>query len=635
MKRTWKHFGVGLLSLVSLSAIACGPGDRVFSEDPTDNKGGHAGVGGSPISQAGAAGQTPAGSAGQGGSASGAAGGSTQGAGGTDSAGSAGSSTETPCSTGTFQCKSDMLFVCSQTSKHFETVKQCASNLCDEVSGNCLNCEPNKNQGCTTETSYSVCDAEGLSKQEHSCPTTNPLCLNGECVTVDDAYPCNANEVPDNNGIFVAQDGNDTNPGTQLLPIKTIKHAQQLLTDNRHHIYLGAGIYKENVAFSDQNTDVIVEGGWNPGWKKECSPQTRNLVQIEGTALNTATIKVNKVNKLLLKSMVVRSKKGSDGAANQNGESVVALHVQSNSQVVLENVHVQAQSAGKGGTASNGTNGTTSSCKRAPVVTPQSNILGLYCQITTASECNPNGTTNGSDGSSSTLPTTAGTFTENGFVPAVGSKGQDGTAGKNGPPPATAPEASSCLLGCSKPVSSFVCNQTIYGSICAQPGECGCGGTAGTGGLPGRPGGTSVSVLVGGSSHVHAEFSLISGGKGGDGSLGGKGGSAGKGSAAAAGSPQSCGTEGSCSGTSTFTCPGPDITSSKILKGGSIGGNGTDGGRGGDGAPGVGGVSYSVVELQAGAFSQDVNTTKLEADSGGLNGDKSGPAASGTLLSVK
>ncbi|MDQ3367789.1 MAG: DUF1565 domain-containing protein, partial [Myxococcota bacterium] len=158
-------------------------------------------------------------------------------------------------------------------------------------------------------------------------------------------------------GIYVAKSGNDTAPGTQLAPVKTIAAgiakagAAQLPS-----VFVKAGIYDEQITMSP---GITVIGGFDDAWAQNPATDTEihgasPVVKFENLPVATA-----------LEGVIVKS-----ADAVNVGESSFAITVEGSPMIELRDVTIEAGigAAGlDGGSGVGGANGGPGSIGKAGV----------------------------------------------------------------------------------------------------------------------------------------------------------------------------------------------------------------------------------------------------------------------------
>ncbi len=493
---------------------------------------------------------------------------------------------------------------------------------------NCGGCNqactrPNSTASCTNSTCSFVCAAgwvdlnnDPVDGCEYGCTFTSATDLPD--LMFRDAN-CDGIDGEVNNGIFVAPNGDDMNPGTKAAPVLTLTEAmnKQSLTSKRD-VYLAQGNYAGPLRILGAQ-GVNVAGAYHPlTWQRAFA----NQVTITG---GNPGLEIDGASSVLVQAMRIDAANG-----DTTNRSSYGGMIKESSTVRLESVEVRAGNGLAGapgasqGTASAGNVGTGGSegCYNDPRLSPTNVAIACnfdlfldYCSSAPpgggggASSCganggsggsatrySPSGTPSGSSGGAG-LPSggsggqgipagvtpsvgtvywgadgasggaggngagaTAGSFTSSGFVLASAQNGIAGTAGRGGG------GGGGGAGGLGQPLGGLYAGISCYsyGSAGSGGGSGGCGGI---GGGAGGSGGASVAIFLF-NSQVSAQSVVLRSGNGGAGGAGGNGGGGGAGAAG--------GLSGYASEQGQATRGG----------GGGRGGNGGAGGHGGGGAGG-------------------------------------------------
>ena len=479
------------------------------------------------------------------------------------------------------------------------------------------------------------------------CRHTVPNCIGGivqECNPFEGALPdddpdpdyldtnCDGIDGDASLAIFVdLASGRDVNPGTMDLPKKTINAGiQQAKQDGKRYVLVSLGTYNETVQLAD---GVGVYGQYDRalGWQRKAE----NVTQIKGGT--KAVIADGLSNPTTIEGFFITS----DSASNF-GESSYGIFAKNSPGLRVVNCVIQAgngasgapgQSGYAGGNGSNGSNG-SQGCEYG--CAPGCACLPWTCGSCTrplggAGGASPCGCTGGAggDGGSSWGSGTAGgkgqcagggnggaggapgsngvpgsigldgargddgagggqigTASEQGYIPADGAPGQNGSHGGGG-------GGGGCGGG-DKPDCLFQGYCATYGSSGGGGGGGGCGGTGGGGG---KGGGGSFGIFVYGAG-ITVEKTIIKTGSGGTGGSGGAGGQGGSGGSGGAGGPHG------------------DNDSQGDGAPGGRGGRGGDGGHGGGGG---GGPSIGIFCSPNGLLI-NVSGTTFQTGQGGAGG---------------
>jgi hypothetical protein len=475
-------------------------------------------------------------------------------------------------------------------------------------------------------------------------------CTNDPSVTPDipdDSFldqNCDGIDGTVKDGIFVAEDGSNANPGTMEFPVKTITMGlSKALAAGKHFVYISAGDYNETVTIDTTNQGIGLYGGYlrASGWARDgthavvTGPRTGALrvngvtapTTVEYLTFTSATATVPSTSShavvvtgstsLTMRYVTVIS---GDGAAGTNGANAGATGDDGGNGVpgaagyeddsywyCAGNQPDPALSYAGGDSCIGGT--TRGGDGHRGCITN-----GSACAGTSGDPGSPNpsgtwsdpgyGVAGGQGGSGQAgLPGGAGTdgagagggtVVGSEWVPNAGgngAKGGDGSGGGGG-------------AGGGSVHSTGTCND--WGGGGGGGGGGGCGGTAGDGGTGG---GGSIALLIINST-VTAYYVVATTGAGGKGGNGRTGGSGGPG-----------GTGGSGGG------------SSDEGRAGGRGGDGGNGGRGGHGGGGAGGWVVGV--FRSSSTWDDGGTTTATLGTPGLGGSSSGHAGlNGTSTTI-
>ena len=422
--------------------------------------------------------------------------------------------------------------------------------------------------------------------------------------------------------LFVAVGGNDSNPGTRVLPMRTVDFALQAAAAAGKDVYVAAGTYDEGtgVALADQ---VGIYGGYDPTtWARALV----TLTTVTGSPQAALADSDTGIDLQLLNLSGLSAATSSYGVRAVNGSEL------SLARVSVEAASGAAGTAGTpyGGPAAGGTAG-------SPGVNGFEDDDYWYCAgnqpdppLWTPAGTNPaDPTANGGRGGRGAITNggnAAGTGGENsplgaqggnGVSGGIGNPGASGSAGAPGVigPPGTsgygpggyspAPGGNGVAgapgvgggggAGGGSTHSTGTCNDWGGGG-----GGGGAGGAGGAGGRNGTSAGGSFAIFLWASSATLLDSTLSAddggtGGAGGAGQLGGSGGAMGSGGA------------------------GHDEG-----RAGGAGGSGGIGGAGGQGGGGSGGPTFGIL-LGAGSTAPATGTT-IAHGVGGMGGSPNGPA---------
>jgi hypothetical protein len=485
-----------------------------------------------------------------------------------------------------------------------------------------------------------VCAGTLLNCDDGNTATTDTI-SNGVCVhtptpagtTCDDGNPNTVNDVSDGNGncvgtlvgsaVYVAPDGSDVNPGTQVLPMQTINGAiGKAVTTGVNTVIISEGTYHEKVNLAN---GISLLGGYSESnaWGHSASyisTITNSIVAngrlsgIEGANISSPTT-IDMVH-------VITSGTSAAGVSNYG------VYCNTCPALTLSNNNIAAGNAGSGTGGSNGVNGASGAVG--------GNGLGGSCDDNTAGGLggvggiSVTGFNGGVGGQGGNFGSNSG---QNGGTGIIGTPG--GGGGGGGDPGGTGGGGANGASGAaggngaggsggSIIVGFFVGNNGGNGANGAHgnggggggggggqgcffcndgPGNGGGGGGAagevGTLGTGGTAGGGSFGVFLVSSTGAVLTNNDISSSNGGNGGTGGAGGAGGLGAAGGFGAQ---------------VCTGE-------VGGGGNGGHGGDGGKGGAGGGGAGGPSYAVYKSGT-VVSTSGNV--LVHGSGGLGGTSTG-----------
>lgn len=444
--------------------------------------------------------------------------------------------------------------------------------------------------------------------------------------------------------LFVATNGDDGNPGTRALPMRTIQAAIDRIANTSttmNQIYVSAGTYNEQITL---RSGISVYGGFSRanGWERSPSHVTsiENLNALDSG--NVIAVKGNGINGARLQNFTIRSGGANSFITGTNqGASSYGVHCVSCTDLALVGNKITAGvgapgkdgatgSAGEpGGTGSPGLaghhnkdlpgaggKGGTSSCGRPGGDGGRGGSEGANQGYSGADGTvnvrggdggvggdpgqpgKPGATSNitSASGSSGAGGDSSGSFTNYFWIGSVGKSGGQGDAGHGG-----GGGGGGGGQGC------FWCdNGSGNGG-----GGGGAGGCGGKGGYGGSAGGGSFGIVLANSTNALISNNTILTATGGRGGSGGKGGDGGK-----------RGDKGI----------GAVYQSSEIGNGGD-GGYGTAGGNGGYGGGGSGGPSIPVVTSGSSIQGNLETANTLTPGTGGAGGTGGNNGATG--LSTK
>jgi len=392
-------------------------------------------------------------------------------------------------------------------------------------------------------------------------------------------------------GYFVSPTGDDSNPGTQELPLRTIQPAIDFAAQQGEPVtvHVAAGNYSlsEPLELKDK---ISLMGGYSPlNWERDLSA---NKSILRG-AVDSLVIRGSHVNSLMVDGFVIVAEDASDVLVNQSGKNSVAVALDSCISVTFSNDSLVVGDGSAGGNGSGGWNAASGSegdpGDNGGICPNHGGDGGLYVvgggdggsggAAGGFSGSGGDGPSGGSGGSGGSLAGDAddgtgggdGTVGANGnggvsfgnlsgvnYVPAVGQNGNDGTNGSGGG-------------------GGGGGGGSIVGLCGGGGGGGGAGGYGGGGGRRGGGGGASIGFIIANHSDAIINTTAIITGNGGDGGAGG---------ARGTGGARGVGGSGGSSGVGT-----------------GAGGDGGYGGRGGDGGIGGGGGGGPVIGIL-----EDVNS---------------------------
>ena len=435
--------------------------------------------------------------------------------------------------------------------------------------------------------------------------------------------------------IFASTTGNDRNPGTPELPVRTIGRALTLADSGGRDVAVASGTYAEAVTL---HNGVSIHGGYAADWSRSASRGATFRASsrtVTGSGISSATV---------IEWVTIVS------TAAGAGVSSYAVFLTSSSGVVLRHCDIQA---GRGGDGSNGsTPAGTGAAGRV------GGAGGAGCEESSGFCSGCSRPRNGAAGTSSCGRTggIGGTPGHGGSSGSAGGTGTGGTAGGSGTPAErgdwNTPSGYWGRDGADgRTGGSGIAGSPSYGSggyapsngRGGSPGDHGNGGGGGGGGGGGttycdsygggggggggggcRGNGGGAGTSAGGSFGVYLWSSSVTiedchiqtagGGRGGAGANGQRGGSGGEG------------------GHGTRPGTGNPYGGSGEQDDGSNGGRGGWGGDGGPGGPGGGGAGGpSVAVLQGGGSSPTIRRTTYDLGASGAGGSSSGnPGPRGT-----
>jgi len=467
---------------------------------------------------------------------------------------------------------------------------------------------------------------------EIDCPT-DPLATPDEPDDLFQDTNCDGIDGTAADGIFVAEDGSNANPGTRAFPVKTIQFALNLAESQaKNYLFISAGNYTGPI---DLKPGIGLYGGYlrASNWQRD---GTRGTITgpssgaLRSTNINTTT----KVEYLQITSATATTPSTSSQAVvvvNSSGFTPRYLTINPGNGAAGLQGSSPGAAGDDGGNGTPGANGYEDDsyfyCAGNQPDPPYTYAGGASCVggagstkggdghrgcKTNGSDCagvngiagagpagvggggrgyGSAGNVGGSGSAGSNGPAggngsggNGGYISGNAWVPRAGGNGSRGTDGRGGGGGA----------GGGSTHSTGTCND--WGGGGGGGGGGGCGGFGGDGGTGG---GASIGMLIIGSS-VTVEFVDVNAGDGANGGAGRNGGSGG-----AAGLGRGGGT-------------GHDESRS-----GGSGANGGHGGRGGHGGGGAGGWSVCVY-VRSGASFSDGGTGTMTPGTIGLGGTSAG-----------
>ncbi len=434
---------------------------------------------------------------------------------------------------------------------------------------------------------------------------------------------CDGIDGDPNNAIFVSPSGDDTNPGTRALPMRTVEAAMQRARDDGFAAvyvaegeYTGAPLGGGNYEPIRLLNDIDVYGAYDATtWRRSSD----NLTKFLGS--NPAVLAIGVNDRTLVGGVVIEGRAAARNADGSGG-TAFGMQVDSSNGLVLQGVTIRAGDGSSGANGSTGDSGGTGSdggrggdgrvsgsgvCPSNPapsVGSPGSSPCGRTGGVGGGAGRGEDSGGTGGTGAGGSSGGSGGRGGGNDWINAPDRDGEPGTNGDPGSGGSTggggaAGSAEGSLAGriwvsgpggrgenggngnggggggggggatgnCPGLVDS-ICDG--WGAAGGGGGGGGCGGVGGTGGLAGG-GSFGLYVL---SSSIVIERSTISGGNGGPGGDGGSGGAGGRGGSGGPGGDRAC--NGGRGGN------------------GGAGGGGGNGGRGGGGA---GGNSYALITV--------------------------------------
>jgi len=445
----------------------------------------------------------------------------------------------------------------------------------------------------------------------------------------DDAFVdsnCDGIDGSISNAVFVAASGDDENPGTASLPVRTMTNAIARAASQKKDVYVAAGIYFSSAA--DLRNGVSIYGGFNSnGWSRSASNAV--VWNIDSPAgLRAANLTAT----TLLDHITIVSADNTNG-----GGSAYGIFATNSPGLVIRQCVIRSGNGGAGLNGSSGAAGTNGG--PGSIGNPGcENSSSPFCDTCDrpaggapgTSPCERAGGAGGRPGNAAAGGEAGGTGA-GGTLGGPGAPGesQNGTPGEDGTNGGDGTNGLAGIVGLMTEAGYVVTNATdgtaggpgngggggggggggttdcdSYGSSGGGGGAGACGGTAGGGGQSG--GGSFALYLV--NSPVVVERSTLITGHGGNGGSGGSGGSGGTGGAGGPGGPYGGASEQDDGGS------------------GAKGGKGGDGGRGGHGGGGAGGPSIAIASASGpGAQLLDVTFTLGSAGAGGASSGNAGP----------
>lgn len=450
--------------------------------------------------------------------------------------------------------------------------------------------------------------------------------------------------------VFVSSKGDDDNPGTKELPVRTLKRGQQIAVDEQKtQILVSSGNFELQTSGDgpfEMIEGISIYGGYNPDtWARQIAVLRTNLRANASIGMSF----VNIGDKTTLSGVTIYG-----DSYTTNGTSSIAVHIENsglNGNVELREIEINAGNGGTGVRGKDGINGQAGG--NGQDHTDTNNINGvagakpgpLDCWTAggdggrshSEDKCSKSANDQGKPGSTvdpNVAPGIGGTHGDNNCDWGVGScggqktsgAGGDGGNGNKGLPGPTATMAANPAgvfnganftalsggdgnLGTSGSgggggggagTAKWLCGGGRAGTGGAGGGGGGCSGTGGTGG---SGGGGSFGVVINNSVPAFYNVNVRQGrggkgGAGGIGGLGGEGGSGGKGSIRHR----------------------PTQTSSSHGKSGD-GGQGGQGGTGSSGAGGCGGPSIGFALIDVAENSLELSDVFFTVGAGGEKGE--------------
>lgn len=444
---------------------------------------------------------------------------------------------------------------------------------------------------------------------------------------------------------FVATNGDDGNPGTRELPMRTIQAAINRIANTSTHIdqvYVSAGTYSEQITLHD---GISIYGGFSRanGWERSPSHVTNienlnaldsgNVIAIKGANISNArlqnfTVRAGGANNLITGTnqgassygvhclnctglaLVGNTINAGTGAPGQDGANSTITGANGNPGGIGGNGSHDGSTRGAGGSSG------YSSCGRSGGAGGMGGSRGKN---------------RGDDGKTGSVGTQGGSGGNGGDPGSPGTNGNNGTSGSIGTAGAGGTNTGSLVGNFWRGVSGSMGERGTHGNggggggggggqgctFCINGtgngggggGGAGCGGYGGSGG---GAGGGSFGIFLINSTNAILTNNTVQTAQGGRGGRGGNGASGGQGAIGG---------------------QGASIYTGEIGRGGN-GGRGGDGGRGGYGGGGAGGPSIPVVTRQSTIQGNVETANALTPGSGGPGGTSTGNAGT-SGLSVK
>jgi len=405
-------------------------------------------------------------------------------------------------------------------------------------------------------------------------------------------------------GYFVSSTGDDSNPGTPDLPLRTVQpaidYAAQQGVPITVHVAAGNYSLTKPLELKDR---ISLRGGYNTvTWERNLA----SYKTILRGAADSLVIRGSQADSLRVDGFVIVGGDATDVGANSSGKNAIAVALDSCLAVIFSNDSVVVGNASTGGDGDNGSNGYGGGGGGSGDdggICPNDGGYGSNYYVWGGDGGN-GGAAGGFSGGGGSGPA-GGSGGSGGSLASDGSNGSNGgsgSAGANGDGGISFGPLAGIIYSPSNGANGTNGSSgsggggggggggSIVGLCGAGGGGGGGGGSYGFGGRGGGGGGASIGFIIANYADVNIDSTVINTGNGGDGGAGGA-----RGTGAAGGSGGSGGASGFGTGA------------------GGDGGHGGSGGNGGIGGGGGGGAVIGILE--------DVNSQTDRVDNVIMLGD--------------